>query len=208
MITLTETTAQLMAAGIGIVGVLLGLVAERILRHWGWVWCEPAHHEVVPRLAEEWEGIKIATEPDEAELIDYQIRLDLYNGREVPVGLRDVRVVFKGSDGCVSKVPNDKAELLRQPQSGPPEPQMYAPLYVVNLPPRQWVVKEITGRLYRSDDPEETRLVFGWRHLEFAGERRRMWPFPSKKLRWVVATRPPAGSGQVPRPETGPDSHS
>jgi len=136
-------------------------------------------------------GIHTATEPDAAEWIDYEIRVDLYNGREVPVGLRDVRVVFKGSDGCLSKVPNDRAELLRRPQSGPPEPQMYSPLYAVNLPPRQWVVKEITGRLYRSDDPEETRLVFGWRQIELTGVRRRVWPLRPKKHSWVVASRPP-----------------
>jgi len=190
-ITPDEATATLIAAGIGAIGALAGVALERLLRYLGGVWCEPAHHEVNPFFGEDggWGRIHTATEPDAAEWIDYEIRLDLYNGREVPVGLRDVRVVFKGSDGCLSKVPNDKAELLRRPQSGgPPEPQMYGPLYVVNLPPRQYVAKELCGRL---DDPEEVSRVFGWRQLEFTAVRRRMWPLPAKRLRWVVAARPP-----------------
>jgi len=186
-ITLDEATATLIAAAIGGLGVVVGLVLERILRLWGGMWCEPGHHEVNPLFGDHWEGIHPASDPEAAKWIDYKIRLDLYNSREVPVGLRDVRVVFKFSEGCLSKVPNDKAELLRRPQSGgPPEPQMYGPLHVVNLPPRQWVVKEITGRL---DDPEEIRRVFEWRQIEFAGERRRVWPLRPKKLRWVVASR-------------------
>jgi hypothetical protein len=194
--TIDAATATLMAAKIGVVGgvggVVIGVALERLLRYLGGVWCEPAHHEVNPLFGDSYEGFQTATEPDDAEWIDYEIRVDLYNGREVPVGLRDVRVVFRTSDGCLSKVPNDKAELLRRPQSGGrPEPQMYSPLYVVNLPPRQWVVKEITGRLYRSDDPEETRLVFGWRQIELTGVRRRVWPLRPKKHSWVVASRPP-----------------
>jgi hypothetical protein len=187
-------TATLMAAKIGVVGgvggVVVGVVLERVMRYLGGVWCEPAHYQVDPLFGDNWEGIQTAPDPDAAEWIDYEIRVDLYNGREVPVGLRDVRVVFKCSDGLLSKVPNDKAELLRRPHSGgPPEPQMYGPLYVVNLPPRQWVVKEITGRL---DDPEEIRWVFGWQQIEFTGVRRRVWPLPPKKLSWLVASsRPP-----------------
>ena len=183
-------TATLMAAKIGAVGgvggVVIGVALERLLRYLGGVWCEPAHHEVNPLFGDSYEGFQTATEPDAAGWIDYEIRVDLYNGREIPVGLRDVRVVFKCSD-CISKVPNDKAELLRRPQSGGrPERQMYGPLYVVNLPPRQWVVKEITGRL---DDPEEIRRVFGWRQIEFTGVRRRVWPLRPKKHSWVVASR-------------------
>src|SRR5829696_1531963 len=113
-------TATLMAAKIGVVGgvggVVIGVALERLLRYLGGVWCEPAHHAVEPLFGDSYEGIKIAAEPDAAEWVDYEIRVDLYNSREVPVGLRDVRVVFKCSDGCLSKVPNDKAELLRRPQ--------------------------------------------------------------------------------------------
>ena len=130
--SIDAATATLMAAKIGVVGgvggVVIGVALERLLRYLGGVWCESAHHAVNPLFGDSYEGFQTATEPDDAEWIDYEIRVDLYNGREVPVGLRDVRVVFRTSDGYLSKVPNDKAELLRRPQSGGrPEPQMYSP---------------------------------------------------------------------------------
>ncbi len=192
-ITLNPATATLLAAGIGAVGALLGVVVgavlERVLRYWGGLWCEPGHHEVVPRFGDDWEGIQTAVDPEAAKWIDYSVRLDLYNSREVPVGLRNIRLVFECPGGKKPVVPNDMATEPRRPRSGgPPEPQMYGPLHVVNLPPRQWVVKELTGRL---DDPEEVSRVFKWRRLEFACERRRVWPLRPKKLRWVVASRPP-----------------
>jgi hypothetical protein len=194
IITLGEATVTLVAAGIGVVGalsgVVVGVVLERVLRYWGGLWCEPAHYEVVPRFGNDWEGVEAATELEAAEWIDYSVRLDLYNSREVSVGLRNIRLVFECLHGKRSVVPNDKATEPRRSigTSGVPEPQMYGPLHVLNLPPRQLVVKELTGRL---DDPEDVRLVFEWQQLEFACERRRVWPLPPKKLRWVVASRPP-----------------
>jgi hypothetical protein len=179
--------AQLMAAGIGVVGALLGVVIERFLRFWGGVWCEPAHHEVGAMGGDPWEGLQTAFDPDDAQWFDYTVRLDLYNSKEVPVGLRNVRLVFEGPSGEEPVVSRDTAELLRRPASGPPEPQMYAPLYAVNLPPRQWVVKELTDRFY---EEEEIRRVFGWRRIKLTCERRRVWPLPPKKHSWVVASRP------------------
>ena len=63
-------TATLMAAKIGVVGgvggVVIGVALERLLRYLGGVWCEPAHYEVRPESGNHYEGIKIATEPDAA----------------------------------------------------------------------------------------------------------------------------------------------
>jgi hypothetical protein len=181
-ITLDEATATLVAAGIGFVGgffgVVGGVVLERVLRYWGGLWCEPAAYEVNPRSGNEGEGIKLQADPNATEWIDYIVRLDLYNSREVPVGLRNIRLVFECPGGKKPVVPNDMATEPRRPMGGgSPKPQMYGPLHVVNLPPRQWVVKELTGRLV---DPEDIRLVFEWKQLEFVGERRRVWPLRAK----------------------------
>jgi hypothetical protein len=92
-------TAPLLVAGLGIFGVLAGIVVERLLRFSGRLWCEPADYEVNPRSGNHHEGIKTETETEATEWIDYSVRLDLYNSREVPVGLRNIRLVFKYPGG-------------------------------------------------------------------------------------------------------------
>jgi hypothetical protein len=182
-------TAPLLVAGLGVFAVLAGIVVERILRFWGRLWCEPAYYEVSPRSGNHHEGIKTETEPEATAWIDYSVRLDLYNSKEVPVGLRKISLVFKCQDGEISVSPKDMAtEKLEQRHQTLPDRRVYDHIYVVNLPPRQWVVKELFGRF---DDPEDIRLVFGWRQFEFVGERRRVWPLQPKTFRKIIDSRAP-----------------
>jgi hypothetical protein len=184
-----ETAAPLLVGGLGVFAALAGIVVERILRFWGRLWCEPASYEVSPRSGESYEGIKTETDPEATKWIDYSVRLDLYNSREVPVGLRNIRLVFKCQDGEISVSPKDMAtERLEQRHHTLPDRLVYDHIYVVNLPPRQWVVKELFGRF---DDPEDIRLVFGWRQLEFVGEWRRVWPLPPKTFCKAIDSRAP-----------------
>lgn len=64
----------------------------------------------------------------------------------------------------------------------------YESAYVVNLPPRQWVIKELFGRFEEADD---IRLLSGWYRVEFVGQRQRRGLFEPKTLCKVIASRPP-----------------
>jgi hypothetical protein len=211
--TMSTDTATLIAAGAGVFGVLAGVVVDRLLRFWGRPWCEPTDYSIIPRSGNNYEGIKTETDPEATEWIHYSVRLDLYNSKEVPVGLRDIRMVFKCLGGEIADAPKDMATgELEQRHHTLPDRLVHDHIYVINIPPRQWVVKELFGRF---DDPEDIRLVFEWRQLEFVSEQRRVWPLRPKTFRKLIASRPPysdpfarAGSGSVPREARGIDPHS
>ncbi len=211
--TTSAETATLIAAGIGAVAALAGVVVERLLRFWGRLWCEKS--EWVVRFSpqgsylEGYEITKRLPQTDEerdAQHVAYSVRLDLFNGKEIPVGLRDVALVFKCSGGEVRSLPKDKAtEYMGQTGANVPlflQGPFYDRAHVINLPPRQWVIKELFDRLV---EPEEVRLLSRWYRVEFVGERQRRGLFEPKTFRKTIASRPPysdpfarAGSGSVP----------
>ena len=181
-----------------VLGVLGGVLIERAARSLGRLWCVPS--EWVVRFSpqgsylERYEITKRLPQVEErdAHQVTYSVRLDLYNGKEIPVGLRDVSLVFKCSGGEVRSVPKDKAtEYMGQMGGDVPLPlqgPFYDRVHVVNLPPRQWVIMELFDRLV---EPEEVRLLSRWRQVEFVGERQRRGLFESKTFRTIVASRPP-----------------
>jgi hypothetical protein len=64
----------------------------------------------------------------------------------------------------------------------------YDRIYAANLPPRQWVIKELFDHLA---EPEEVRLLSRWRRVEFVAERQRRGLFESKTFRKTIASRRP-----------------
>ena len=117
--------------------------------------------------------------------IMYSGRLDLFNGKEIPVGLRDIAIVFVCAGG---EVRNESLDLG-----------------VVNLPPRQWVSKEMrssfntrvesngwTATTAASErSREDMRLLSRWYRVEFVGQRQRRGLFEPKTFRKTIASRPP-----------------
>jgi hypothetical protein len=182
-------SSNLVAALVGGGLALAGLLFERLLRSFGRLWCEPWGWMLTPTArrgrAKAWTTVPI----EEAERIGYSGLLDLFNGKEIPVGLRDVRVVFSCDDGVVVSKPEDALESWNrelEADSYRIPPIAWGLLHVVNLPPRQWVLKELEGRI---DAPEECRLLMGWRSIELVAERQKRGLFESKVFRRTIATR-------------------
>ncbi len=174
-------------------GVVVGSLVERLYRSWGRLWCEPSRCEVRYVAPDEMGGHK-TLDPDEMgghKTLDpeeagddwgaeYAVGLDLYNGKEVPVGLRDISVVVS-YDAAGEK----------QFQSRPWDAMSgqfsygrttYATLTLVNLAPRQWVRLELLGVL------EGAKISKGWRRIEFVAERCGLFG-TLREFRKVVASR-------------------
>jgi hypothetical protein len=89
----SASAITLLASFIGVIGALSGLVVERLLRTAGRVWCEPTDWEkthLENREQENWEGRWDVDwdKPGDATHAGYSVWLDLYNSKEIPVGLR------------------------------------------------------------------------------------------------------------------------
>ena len=98
---LTQPTVTLLAASIGVSGALAGLVVERFLRSFGRPWCVPSGWELKFMTPHNVYGetTEVNLKEAEAASADYSVSLDLLNGKEIPVGLRDISVVFTHDDG-------------------------------------------------------------------------------------------------------------
>ncbi len=180
----------LLASLIGVVGVLSGLVVERLLRNAGRIWCEPTEWETrfKARKSDKAGGwLRTDVEnPKEADQAGYSVWLDFYNGKEVPVGLRDVSIVFS----C------DGGELVSKPfsttsgqQIGMGGPISYATMRNINLLPRQWISVALHNDY---TDLKDVRLLAGWRKAQFVGQRQRFIPWASKTYRKTIAVRDPS----------------
>jgi hypothetical protein len=100
---LSGAEAALYGAIIAGAFTLLGVVTERILRLMGFLRFE----------AYEWEKrftgalnnrnenpeVEPAQAAASAERVDYRFAIDLFNGKEIPTGLRDIKVVLIREDG-------------------------------------------------------------------------------------------------------------
>jgi len=160
-------TATLLGALIGGGLALAGVVVERLLTSWGRLWCEPSSDlEVVQLLAPDEHGIpSLVDNPGEATEFEYSLHLDLYNSKDVPVGLRSISLEFAYADGPVHTTPLD-GETHRYSQS---RGHVYDTMHVINLPPKQWVHKELRGWVA----PERGQDLMGWERVEFVAEHPR-----------------------------------
>jgi hypothetical protein len=151
---------------IGWVLALLGVLIERILRLTGFLrFTASGWYRTFTEARNEWGDYKEVT-PDEAaasaERVEYSFAVDLFNGKEVPTGLRDIKVelIRKEGDPLTSR-PEDR-------QSGSREHRHQTIRYsrdVINLAPRL----ELQGEFDR-----EGVLALAsekWRRIEFVGER-------------------------------------
>jgi hypothetical protein len=106
--TISATTATLIAALIGVFGAVVGLVVERALRHTGRLVCHPVGWNLTFETEDEvtgerwWGGPEIAVRALHA---DYTCNVDLYNEKEVPTGLGAVTIVFVCDGGRVTDHP-------------------------------------------------------------------------------------------------------
>jgi hypothetical protein len=168
-------TATLYGAIIAGSFALLGVVVERVLRLMGFLRFE----------ASEWErrftagrrngfGQFKEIRPTEAELfakrVEYRFAIDLFNGKEVPTGLRDVEVVLTREDGePLRSRPYDVLGVRRVPSSDARTSEA-STVYVINIPPRQFVHKELAG----SFDSREAVVALAserWERVEIVAKR-------------------------------------
>jgi hypothetical protein len=193
-------TATLIAGGLAILGTLLGLVIERLMRLVGRLRCEASGWEPVFITGDmEFGGLGIeeflnTEQVDAISKVRYRFAIDLFNGKEVPTGLRGTRIELVHDDGKRFKsIPED----LGTARVGTLYPGIPTPvgagidsLEVVNLPPRQFVRKELQGSFGRE---AAVMLASGkWSRVEFVGElpaRPFFGLLGSKTFRCVVAER-------------------
>lgn len=177
---MSQTTAVLLAALIGVFGVLAGLVAERFLRSFGRLWCEPSEWDLKFMTGKDFYGNEAEIEPERASTVRYSVRLDLFSGKEIPVGLRNISIVFSCEGGeLVSKPFDTTSGMLSTGYT------TYATLHIVNLSPRQWVHMALHGDF---DSPDDVRRLVGWKRAEFVGQRQRRGLLEPKTYRKTIAT--------------------
>ena len=161
-----------------LVGVVVGIVANRLADRLGRLWCKPTGWKLRFMNADGEIGIERA---DEVTWLDYSFALDLFNGRDIPTGLRNLKVILVCEDGKeVRSEPADRAS-VRPGASSPEE------MSVINLPPRKWVHKEFVGTFH---EPEGIN-VGKWQRADLVGEWPRRW---RKKFRKKIAERQESSS--------------
>ncbi len=180
---MSEQAAALLAGGLAILGTLLGtilgLTFDRFQRSRGPLRCWATHGEVrfLPGYTEEDFG-KEPVATGETVGVSYAFGLDLFNSKEIPVGLHDLSVALVCDGGKLVDKPLDPAS--RKVRAGI---DVHEPLHFVNLPPRQVVHVEIFGRL---SDVETAQT---WRRVEFVGYRGAGGLFESEEFRETIKTR-------------------
>lgn len=178
---MSQTTAVLLAALIGVFGGLSGLLVERFLRSFGRLWCEPSEWDLkFLRESPEDYGSPEEVIPAEADMVEFSVHLDLFNGKEIPVGLRDISIVLTYEGGELVTEPLDT-------MSGTFSfgRTTYATLYIVNLSPRQWIHIALHGGFA---GPDNVRYLAQWKRAEFVGQRQRRGLLESKTYRKTIAT--------------------
>jgi hypothetical protein len=129
----SAASATLIAGGLAILGTLLGVVIERLMRLIGRLRFEASVLWLVLTDVIDEDGYprnvswRDADEKTEASGVRYTFAMDLFNGKEAPTGLRDPLVVLVRDDG-------ERFE-GRTLEVGPPESRMQD---VINLLPRQF----------------------------------------------------------------------
>lgn len=165
-----------------VLGVLGGVAIERVARSWGRLWCETSKCEVWYLQNLEWGSRTL--DPEEAGDnwgAEYEIALDLFNGKEIPVGLREISVVISHASGeLVSKPKDATSGKFNYGQT------TYATLVTVNLPPRQWVRLDLGGPIAGG-----AKVAKGWQRIEFVGHRQRRGLLEPKTFRKTIASRAP-----------------
>jgi hypothetical protein len=168
----SAATATLYGAIIAGTFTLLGVMIERLIRVLGRLQFEIASE---PSLVIE--GIEFgstplndidATEAIEAEGVGYDFAVDLFNGKEVPISLRDISVeIVLDDEKRITSKPYDPAtfsETLARQRGYDKLPL----LAVLNLPPRQLIHMVLSGSF--GEEAASVRISGKWRRIEFVGK--------------------------------------
>jgi hypothetical protein len=158
---------------------LLGVVVDRLLRLVGRLRFEATGWDRDFYGGDPEDSYTFGIIPDEdaekeATQVGYRTAINLFNGKEVPTGLQDIAIVLVHEDG------------KRSPPSRPDDPTtgrptrhsgyQYDAVVTINVPPRQFVHKGLTGTFGRE---EAVALATGkWKRVEFEGKR------PKRPLLW------------------------
>jgi hypothetical protein len=175
---ISAATATLLAALIGVFGALMGLVVERLLRLTGRLRFDASVQSLMLTDVTDKDGYERnvswehADETTEAEGVSYVFGIDLFNGKEVPTGLRDIAVVLLRGDGeRFTSRPDDLTTGRRTPAipltiSGFME---YDTRNVLNIPPRQFAHMELSGGF----DKEAANVIKTrrWTRIVFEAQR-------------------------------------
>ena len=114
--SVSAPTATLLAGGLALLGVVLGLFGDRYLRHRGDILCRSSAWSMTGTLGN-YPGTLAGGEtaqlqrdlPANEEMMaralygNYSCTIKLFNETEVATGLRDIRVVFTGNSGASEK---------------------------------------------------------------------------------------------------------
>jgi hypothetical protein len=177
-------TATLYGAAIAGVFTLLGVLIERLLRLTGALWFEASELSLeFFGATDPWDakGVawELANETTPAEEAEYRFAIDLFNGKEVPTGLRDIKVVLvrKGGEPLTSQPVDSTSARITDKFSGP----TYSAVKVLNIPPHQFVRKELRGSFDK--EAAETIRDGKWRSIDFVGE------FPSRPILGILGSK-------------------
>ena len=150
---------------------LLGVVVERLLRQTGRLRCDPSGWQWRFTTARDGFGQLKQVEPgeaaSEAKRVEYRFAIDLFNGKEVPTGLRDIKIVLTREDAeSLTSRPYDLLSVQRDPSF---DVMTKSDVDVLNLPPRQFVRKELAGS-FDSQEAVEAFTAAKWVQVEFVAE--------------------------------------
>ena len=162
------STATLIAGTLGIIGVLLGVMIERLMRLAGLVRCVTSVQSLTLTGVEDSEGyerplsLANADESTKASGVSYVFVIDFFNGKEMPTGLRNASVVLVRDDG--KRIPSL------------PLGEKNRSLEVINLAARQFEHHELRGGFGKK---AANALTTGrWKRILFEAER------PKRPLLW------------------------
>src|SRR5688572_4306508 len=91
--------SNILAALIGGGLALSGLLVERVLRSFRRLWCEPWAWRMTPVPKTGRAKAQARSPEEQTRYFAFSGKLDFFNGKEIPVGFRQVRIVFVCDDG-------------------------------------------------------------------------------------------------------------
>ena len=168
---LSGAEAALYGAIIAGAFTLLGVVIERVLRLTGFLRFETSEWETRFTAARndwgEFEEIRPEEAATSAQRVEFTFDVDLFNGKEVPTGLRDIKVelVRKEGESLTSRTEDRQSGRRERPHQA----ISYSKVYVINLAPRQFLRMELQGEFDRAGVLALASQM--WRRIEFVGER-------------------------------------
>jgi hypothetical protein len=188
---LSGTEAALYGGLGGGILALFGVIVERVLRLTGFLRFEASEWAARFVSGDDWDRKELSSDDEaaaSAERVEFSFAVDLFNGKEVPTGLRDIKVelVRKRREQPLTSRPEDR-------QSGSRENRWrYSRVDVINLAPRQFLRMELQGMFDR-----EGVLALAsekWKRIDFVGER------PKRPILGVL------GSKTYRKPITDPEN--